>query len=63
MQAVVEAAEEERAPFIAGFNGGVLGHPARSKPEVLYYYSCFGAALERCPAPVSFLLDESDDFA
>ena len=62
-QAVVEAAEEERSPFIAGFSGGFLGHPGRSKPEDLRYYSCFASVLEKCAVPVAFLLNESDDFA
>ena len=62
-QAIVEAAEEERSPFIAGFNGGFLGHPGRSKPEDLRYYSCFASVLEKCAVPVAFLLNESDDFA
>lgn len=60
LQAVVEAAEECRAPVIAGFNGGFLGHPSRRKPERLSYYSAFRAALERAPVPVVFLLNESD---
>jgi ketose-bisphosphate aldolase len=63
LQAVVEAAEEERSPFIAGFNGGFLGHSGRSKPEDLRYYTCFAAALQKCSVPVAFLLNESDDFA
>jgi ketose-bisphosphate aldolase len=62
-QAIVEAAEEERAPFIAGFNGGFLGHPGRSQPEDLRYYSCFASVLQKCAVPVAFLLNESDDFA
>jgi fructose-bisphosphate aldolase, class II len=60
MQAVVEAAEDCRAPIIAGFNGGFLRHHGRKKPESLAYYAAFRLALEQSPAPVSFLLNESD---
>jgi ketose-bisphosphate aldolase len=60
LQAVVEAAEESRAPFIAGFNGGFLRHSARSKPEDLSFYAGLGFALERCAVPAAFLLNESD---
>jgi ketose-bisphosphate aldolase len=63
LQAVVEAGEAEKAPIIVGFNGGFLGHPGRSKPEDLRYYSCFAPVLEKCQVPVAFLLNESDDFA
>lgn len=62
-QAVVEAAEEERAPFIAGFNGGFLGHSGRAKPEDLRHYGCLVSVLETCTVPAAFLLNESDDFA
>jgi fructose/tagatose bisphosphate aldolase len=62
LQAVVEAGEAENAPLIAGFNGGFLGHPGRTKPEDLSYYSSFASALNQRSVPVSFLLNESDDF-
>ncbi len=62
LQAVVEAGEAENAPLIAGFNGGFLGHPKRTKPEDLSYYSGFASALNQRSVPVSFLLNESDDF-
>jgi len=60
MQAVIEAAEECRSPVIAGFNGGFLRHSTRLKPENLAYYAGFKVALERSPAPIAFLLNESD---
>jgi ketose-bisphosphate aldolase len=63
LQAVVEAAEEERAPVIAGFNGGFLRHHTRRKPESLVFYSSLRPALERSSAPAAFLLNESDDLA
>src|SRR5262249_43389455 len=62
-QAVVEAAEEMSAPIIAGFNGGFLRHPSRSKPERLSYYSGLRIALHGSSAPVAFLLNETDDLA
>ena len=60
LQAVVEAAEDTRSPVIAGFNGGFLRHHDRKRPENLAYYAAFRMALERSPAPVAFLLNESD---
>ena len=62
-QAIVAAAEEESAPFIAGFNGGFLGHSGRAKPEDLRHYACLSEALGNCRVPAAFLLNESDDFA
>jgi ketose-bisphosphate aldolase len=59
-QAVVQAAEESRSPFIAGFNGGFLAHPGRAKPENLAYYAGLRLALCQSPVPVAFLLNESD---
>ena len=63
LQAVIEAAEEMRSPIIAGFNGGFLAHPSRSKPENLAYYAAWSRALQESSVPVSFLLNETDDFA
>lgn len=62
-QAVIEAAEETRSPIIAGFNGGFLNHPGRSKPERLAYYAGFSLALSRTDVPVAFLLNETDHLA
>jgi ketose-bisphosphate aldolase len=63
LQAVLEAAEECQSPIIAGFNGGFLRHPSRSKPEDLSYYAGLRLALTRSPVPVAFLLNESDSQA
>ena len=63
LQAVIEAAEEVRAPVVAGFNGGFLMHPQRSRPERLVYFSCLAAAVRASSAPVAFLLNETDDLA
>src|SRR5690242_908908 len=61
LQAVVAAAEEIRAPSIAGFNGGFLGRACRSKPERLAFYSGMAGALRESSAPVSLILNETDD--
>ena len=61
-QAVMEAAEELKSPIIAGFNGGFLMHKSRSKPETLAFYAGMGLAIGESKVPVSFLLNESDDF-
>jgi ketose-bisphosphate aldolase len=61
LEAVMDAAEECRAPVIAGFNGGFLRHKTRSRPEKLAYYAGFWDALDRAAVPVGFLLNESDD--
>jgi len=63
LQAVIEAAEELRAPIVAGFNGGFLMHSERSRPERLAYYGCFAAAVRASSAPIAFLLNETDDLA
>ena len=63
LQAVVEAAEEEQAPIIVGFNGGFLIHPARSRRENLAYYAALGLALRQSTAPMAFLLNETDDLS
>ena len=62
-QAVVEAAEEMHAPFIAGFNGGFLRHASRPRPERLAYYAGLRLALEKSPVPAAFILNETDDYA
>jgi fructose-bisphosphate aldolase, class II len=61
-QAVLEAAEELKSPVIVGFNGGFLKHESRSKPETLAFYAGMGLAIRESTVPVSFLLNESDDF-
>jgi len=61
-QAVMEAAEELKSPIIVGFNGGFLMHESRSKPETLAFYAGMGLAIGESTVPVSFLLNESDDF-
>jgi fructose-bisphosphate aldolase class II len=63
LQAVVEAAEEMRAPSIAGFNGGFLGRTCRSQPERLVFYGGMAAALQESIVPVSLILNETDDLA
>jgi ketose-bisphosphate aldolase len=63
LHAVIAAAEELRAPIVAGFNGGFLMHPERPHPERLVYYSCLVAAVRASSAPVAFLLNETDDLA
>ena len=63
LQAVIEAAEELRAPVVAGFNGGFLMHAERSRPERLAYYGCLAAAVRASSAPIAFLLNETDDLA
>lgn len=62
-QAVMQAAAELRAPVIAGFSGGFLASDRREHAEPLSEYAGMGLALRDCPVPVSFLLNESDDFA
>jgi ketose-bisphosphate aldolase len=63
LQAVVEAAEAERSPIIAGFNGGFLLRSGQTALEQLGYYGCLRAALARAKVPVAFLLNESDSLA
>ena len=63
LQGVLGAAEETYSPIIAGFNGGFLMHPGRSRPEDLSYYTGMGRALQSITAPVAFLLNETDDLA
>ena len=63
LQAVIEAAEELKAPAVVGFNGGFLMHPERSRPERIAYYGCLVAAVRASSAPLAFLLNETDDLA
>ena len=63
LQAVVEGAEELRAPVIVGFNGGFLMHPSRSKPENLSFYAGMASTVRNASVPVSLILNESDDFS
>jgi len=60
LQAVVEAAEAEKSPIIAGFNGGFLLRSGQRTLEQLGYYASLRAALSRAKVPVTFLLNESD---
>jgi ketose-bisphosphate aldolase len=58
-QAVVEAAEEEHSPIIAGFNGGFLMHPGRKHAENLNYYAGLGLTVGKSRVPTALLLNES----
>jgi ketose-bisphosphate aldolase len=60
LQGVVEAAEAENSPIIAGFNGGFLLRSGQTTLEQLSYYASLRAALGRAKVPVTFLLNESD---
>ena len=60
LQAVVEAAEAEKSPIIAGFNGGFLLRSGQTTLEQLGFYASLRAALARAKVPVTFLLNESD---
>ena len=62
-QAVVEAAEEERSPIIAGFNGGFLMHPGRKRPENLSFYAGLGLSLAKAGVPAALLFNESASLA
>ena len=62
-QAVVDAAEEERSPIIAGFNGGFLMHPGRKRAENLTYYAGLGLTLEKARVPAALLFNESASLA
>jgi len=62
-EGVLEAAEETGSPIIAGFNGGFLMNPQRTKPEKLAFYGGLGKALATISVPVAFLLNETDDLA
>jgi fructose-bisphosphate aldolase, class II len=63
LQAVMEAAEEERSPIIAGFNGGFLLRSGEKSLEQLGYYAAFRSALARAKVPVAFLLNETDSLS
>ena len=63
LQAVVEAAEAEKSPIIAGFNGGFLLRSGQTTLEQLGFYASLRAALARAKVPVTFLLNESDSLA
>ncbi len=60
LQAVVEAAEAENSPIIAGFNGGFLLRSGQTTLEKLSYYAALRSALDRAKVPVAFLLNETD---
>ena len=60
LQAVVAAAEAEKSPIIAGFNGGFLLRSGQTTMEQLGFYASLRAALARAKVPVTFLLNESD---
>ena len=60
LQAVVDAAEAESSPIIAGFNGGFLVRSGQTTLEKLSYYAALRAALDRAKVPVAFLLNETD---
>jgi ketose-bisphosphate aldolase len=62
LQAVVEAAEAEKSPVIAGFNGGFLLRSGQSTREKLRYYAAVRVALEGVQVPIAFLLNETDSF-
>lgn len=63
LQAVVETAEAESSPIIAGFNGGFLLRSGQTTLEKLSYYASLRAALDRAKVPVAFLLNETDSLA
>jgi ketose-bisphosphate aldolase len=63
LQAVVEAAEAENSPIIAGFNGGFLLRSGQTTAEKLSYYAALHAPLESAQVPVAFLLNETDSLA
>jgi ketose-bisphosphate aldolase len=57
-RALVEVAEEERAPLIVGFNGGLIG-----EHDGLEYYAALArAAVEKSRVPAVSLLNEPVDF-
>jgi len=60
MQAVVEAAEEERSPVVIGVNGGLLN---LSDPDEIEYYAAIGkVAARKASVPVALILNETDNF-
>lgn len=60
LQAVLEAAVELESPIIAGFSGRFLRDPGREKAEDLRFYAGLRQAIDGCPVPASFLLNESE---
>jgi ketose-bisphosphate aldolase len=57
-RALVEVAEEEKAPLIVGFNGGLIG-----EHDGLEYYAALArAAVEKSRVPAVSLLNEPVDF-
>jgi fructose/tagatose bisphosphate aldolase len=62
LQGVLEAAVQLESPIIAGFSGRFLRDPGREKSEDLRFYAGLRRAMEDCPVPVAFLLNESDCF-
>ncbi len=60
-EGIVQAAEELRAPVIAGFNGGFLMRADGAQPANLAYYAGLGLALRRATVPAAFILNETDD--
>ena len=63
VQAVVDAAEEERSPIIIGFGGDFLLSKDRLDKVPLEHYAAIGrAAAETARVPVALLLNETSDF-
>lgn len=63
LQAVVEAAEAEKSPVIAGFNGGFLLRSGQTTREKLGYYAAVRVVFDRAQVPIAFLLNETDSLA
>ncbi|MGQ9623105.1 MAG: class II fructose-bisphosphate aldolase [Candidatus Caldatribacteriaceae bacterium] len=60
--AVVDAAEEMRAPVIVGFNGGFLAHEGRRVKENVVHYAAMALAIAAgARVPVGLLLNECRD--
>jgi fructose-bisphosphate aldolase class II len=57
-RALVEVAEEEKAPLIVGFNGGLIGE----RDGLEYYAALARAAVEKSRVPAVSLLNELVDF-
>lgn len=59
LQGAIDAAEQERAPIIVGFNGEFLSRPEREAGERLEWYAALGrAAVESAKVPCGFILNE-----
>jgi fructose/tagatose bisphosphate aldolase len=54
MEAVINAAEEERSPVIIGFNGSLL---TKHKRKLEYYAALGKVAAEKTTVPAALLLD------